>query len=71
MKSKDINFNYSECYKKYEKLGSTTYQNICNGEKSQVPWGIEGWGVFLLILLGIIFLLTVLIILIKELIDLY
>lgn len=43
MKSKDINFNYSECYKNYDKLGTTVYQNICSGEKTQVPWGIGGW----------------------------
>lgn len=39
----NINFNKSECIKEYDKLGTTIYKNICNGEKTEVPWGFSVW----------------------------
>ncbi len=56
MKEKTINFNnnQSECIKDYQKIGVTVYQNICNGERTEVPWGIGGW--LILVLLTSIFI---------------
>lgn len=33
------------CLKSINNLGSTTYQNICTGEVSQVMWGGMDWAV--------------------------
>ena len=60
----NINFNYKECIKSYEKLGETVYQNICNGETQIVPWGIGGFG----LAIGGILVIIILIILVKVLI---
>lgn len=33
----------TECIKTISNLGSTSYQNICNGNFSTVPWGVVDW----------------------------
>lgn len=38
-----LNQNYSECLKAINNLGSTTYQNVCNGTETVVPWGVMDW----------------------------
>lgn len=46
------------CLKTINNVGSTTYQNICTGEATVVPWGVLDWisnSIFLII--GLIFLL--------------
>lgn len=39
----------TECLKAISNIGSTTYQNVCNGVITKVPWGVADW-------LGAIFL---------------
>lgn len=39
----DLNVNSAECIKGISNIGSTTYQNICNGTSSVVNWGIGDW----------------------------
>lgn len=41
-----------ECLKAVSNFGSTTYQNVCNGVVSSVPWGGVDW--FMFIILGVI-----------------
>lgn len=57
MENNELNFNYSECVKSYDKWGSTTYTNICNGKTTTIPWGVGGnlafIGIVVLILIGI------------------
>ena len=35
----NANLNNADCIKSINNIGSTTYQNICNGTHSVVPWG--------------------------------
>ena len=51
MNNENINFNYNECVKSYDKFGETIYQNICNGEKTSVPWGFSGYAILFVIIL--------------------
>lgn len=32
-----------DCIQSINNIGSTTYQNICNGNISTVPWGSIDW----------------------------
>jgi len=55
------NLNFAECLKSINNIGSTTYQNVCDGTQSVVPWGTSDWllsafVVIFLILLATIFL---------------
>lgn len=38
-----LNQNYSDCQRAITNIGSTTYQNICNGTEAVVPWGVLDW----------------------------
>lgn len=41
-----------DCVQSINNIGSTIYQNICNGELSVVPWGSGDWiGISLVALL--------------------
>lgn len=62
MEEKDLNFNYSECVKSYSSWGTTHYVNICNGAKSDVPWGVDG---YFLMVCGIVFIIFVIILLLS------
>ena len=53
---KDINFNSSECLKSYDLLGTTEYVNLCNNEINTVPWGVEGWLMFVITIIMILLL---------------
>ena len=33
----------NQCVKEITNIGSTTYQNICNGNVNIVPWGVGEW----------------------------
>jgi len=37
------NLNLNECFKEVSNIGSTTYQNICDGTSQVVPWGSMMW----------------------------
>lgn len=65
----EMNFNYNECIKSYDKLGETIYVNICNNEKTNVPWGFTGWGTIVLIGTIILCFLIMGIYIIKSLIE--
>lgn len=67
MNNENINFNYNECIKSYDKFGETIYQNICNGEKTSVPWGFSGYAILFVIILVFIGLGSVVWLLIKML----
>ena len=54
---KDINFNSSECLKSYDLLGTTEYVNLCNNEINTIPWGVEGWLMFVITIIMILLLL--------------
>jgi hypothetical protein len=32
-----------DCIQAINNIGSTTYQNICNGNMNTVPWGTGDW----------------------------
>ena len=63
---KDINFNSSECLKSYDLLGTTEYVNLCNNEINTIPWGVEGWLMFVITILIILFLLGGVVAFIKD-----
>ena len=65
---KDINFNSSECLKSYNLIGTTEYVNLCNGETNTVPWGVEGWLMFVITILIILLLLGIVVAFVKDLI---
>ena len=56
----------TECVKEISDFGSTTYQNICTGETTIIPWGNVMW--FLTIFMGImlIIIITMIIIMIID-----
>ena len=54
---KDINFNSSKCLKSYDLLGTTEYVNLCNNEINTIPWGVEGWLMFVITIIMILLLL--------------
>ena len=65
---KDINFNSSECLKSYNLLSTTEYVNLCNNEINTIPWGVEGWLMFVITILIVLFLLGVVVVIVKDLI---
>ena len=65
---KDINFNSSECLKSYDLLGTTEYVNLCNDEINTIPWGVEGWLMFVITIIIILLLLGIVVAFIKDLI---
>ena len=65
---KDINFNSSECLKSYDLLGTTEYVNLCNNEINTIPWGVEGWLMFVITIIIILFLLGGVVAIVKDLI---
>ena len=65
---KDINFNSSECLKSYDLLGTTEYVNLCNNEINTIPWGVEGWLMFVITILIILLLLGIVVAFVKDLI---
>lgn len=55
----NINFDFNQCVKKITDFGSTTYQNICNGEINTVKWGTGEWvGASVLVILGLIMIVV-------------
>ena len=64
---KDINFNSSECLKSYNLLGTTEYVNLCNNEINTVPWGVEGWLMFVITIIMILLLLGGVVAIVKDL----
>ena len=64
---KDINFNSSECLKSYNLLGTTEYVNLCNNEINTIPWGVEGWLMFVMIIIIILLLLSIVVAFVKDL----
>ncbi len=38
-----LNFNFNQCVKSINNIGSTTYQNICNNASQTVQWGTFDW----------------------------
>ena len=65
---KDINFNSSECLKSYDLLGTTEYVNLCNNEINTIPWGVEGWLMFVITIIIILLLLSGVVAIVKDLI---
>lgn len=66
---KDMNFNYSECVKRYDKWGETTYQNICTGEETTLPWGVSGYFVLVLIIVIIVLVISLIVGFIKLMFE--
>lgn len=64
---KDINFNSSECLKSYNLLGTTEYVNLCNNEINTIPWGVEGWLMFVITIIIILLLLGIVVTFVKDL----
>ena len=64
---KDINFNSSECLKSYNLLATTEYVNLCNNEINTIPWGVEGWLMFVITILIILLLLGIVVAFVKDL----
>ena len=64
---KDINFNSSECLKSYDLLGTTEYVNLCNDEINTIPWGVEGWLMFVITIIIILLLLGIVVAFVKDL----
>ena len=64
---KDINFNSSECLKSYDLIGTTEYVNLCNNEINTIPWGVEGWLMFVITIIIILLLLGVVVAFVKDL----
>ena len=64
---KDINFNSSECLKSYDLLGTTEYVNLCNNEINTIPWGVEGWLMFVITIIMILLLLGGVVAIVKDL----
>ena len=64
---KDINFNSSECLKSYDLLGTTEYVNLCNDEINTIPWGVEGWLMFVITIIMILLLLGGVVAIVKDL----
>lgn len=69
MENKDLNFNYSECIKQYDKWGETTYVNICNGDKDTIPWGLGGYGIIILVIIACVCLISLIGLLFKMIVD--
>lgn len=65
----ELNFNYNECIKSYDKWGETIYQNICNNEETTVSWGISGYGILILVVLIGLLILGLLVALIKGMFE--
>lgn len=63
---KDINFNSSECLKSYDLIGTTEYVNLCNDEINTVPWGVEDWSMFVIVILVILFLIGLIVVFVKD-----
>ena len=63
---KDINFNSSECLKSYDLIGTTEYVNLCNDEINTVPWGVEDWSMFVIIIIVILFLIGLIVAFVKN-----
>ena len=64
---KDINFNSSECLKSYNLIGTTEYVNLCNNEINTIPWGVEGWLMFVITILILLLLLGIVVAFVKDL----
>ena len=64
---KDINFNSSECLKSYNLLGTNEYVNLCNNEINTIPWGVEGWLIFVITIIMILLLLGGVVVIVKDL----
>ena len=64
---KDINFNSSECLKSYNLIGTTEYVNLCNNEINTIPWGVEGWLMFVITIIMILLLLGGVVAIVKDL----
>lgn len=71
MEKENINFNYNECIKSYDKFGETIYQNICNGEKTSVPWGFSGYGLGIFFILIGILIISFIVVLVRDLFEWY
>lgn len=39
----DYQIDLNQCYKTINNIGSTTYQNICDGSAKTVVWGTGDW----------------------------
>ena len=51
----------TECLKSINHIGSTAYQNVCNGEFYTVPWGAGDWilgGLLGVLLVGVLVMLV-------------
>lgn len=69
MENKELDFNYQECIKSYDKIGEITYYNICNDKTTTMPWGVGGWFLFSFGILIILTTLVIIIGIIKAIID--
>ena len=54
--------------KSYDLLGTTEYVNLCNNEINTIPWGVEGWLMFVITIIIILLLLGGVVAFVKDLI---
>ncbi len=55
----NLDHDYSECIKAISNIGSTTYQNICDGTVSVIPWGSADWITSILWMVGVLLVLAI------------
>lgn len=59
----------NQCVKEITNIGSTTYQNICNGNVNIVPWGVGEWLSGIVITILVVAATAWLIVMVKMLRD--
>lgn len=54
-----VSLDQQLCLQEINNIGSTTYQNVCNGQLTTVPWGVGDWlvGSALFFVFGVLFLI--------------
>ena len=65
----DINLNNTECIVTRDKIGSTTYYNICNDTTTSINWGVLDYMCFIFLIVIISVVIICLITFIKDLIE--
>nr|DAF80536.1 MAG TPA: hypothetical protein [Caudoviricetes sp.] len=65
----DINLNNTECIVTHDKIGVTTYYNICKDTTTSVNWGVLDYMCFIFLIVIISVVITCLITFIKDLFE--
>lgn len=65
----NINVNLSSCLVERTNIGSYEYINICTGETNKIDWSFIDWTFLSLLIIFTIFLIIVVGLLIKDIIE--